>query len=123
MSVSVVLDPSAIRAYARGSIAVGEMFVILGEEANVAGLPAVAMAQAFGDTERLAMNQYLVDHPRIEVVALDASNVEEVGLLSGLPSFGHAHAVVAARQLATFLMTEEPDTFDGFFDKDMIIPM
>jgi hypothetical protein len=78
-------------------------------------------AQAFGDIEHRAMNRYIVDHPRTEVVALGASDVEEVGLLSGLPSLGHAHAVVAARRLATFLFTGEPDAFAGVFDKEMII--
>jgi hypothetical protein len=47
--------------------------------------------------------------------------VEEVGLLSGLPSLGHAHAVVTARRLETFLFTEEPGLFAGIFDKEMII--
>jgi hypothetical protein len=121
MGASVVLDTSAIRAFARGSVAVGEILMILGEEANRAALPAVAMAEAFDDLEHIAMNRYLLGHPRTEVIPLDVIDIEDVGLLSGLPSLGHAHAVVTARRLATFLLTGEPDSFVGFVDKEMII--
>jgi hypothetical protein len=121
MSGHVVLDASAVGAFARGSIAVGELLMILGEDASVAVLPAVAMAQAFDDPDHIAMNRYILGHPRTEVVALDGSQVEDVGLLTELPSLGHAHAAVTARRLATYLITAEPDAFAGVVDKEMII--
>jgi hypothetical protein len=121
MSASVVLDASAIRAFARGSLAVGEMLMILGEEGNIAAVPAVALAAAFGEPERRAMNRYLIEHPRTEIVALDGRDVEQVGRLTGLPSLGHAHAAVTARRFAAVLMTEEPESFAGFVDKEAIL--
>jgi hypothetical protein len=121
MGASMVLDASAIRAYARGSVAVGEMLMMLGEEASVAALPAVALVEVFRDREHIAMNRYILGHPHTEVVPLDVTDLEEVAQLSGLPSLGHAHAAVTVRRLTTFLMTEEPELFAGLVDKDMII--
>ncbi len=121
MSTAVVLDPSAIRAYALGSVAVGELLMLLGEDGDRAALPAVAMADAWSDLAHVEMLTYLMGHERTDVVPLDGSVVGEVGMLAGLTSLPLAHAIITARRLDTYLVTAQPKTLEGLIDRRMLI--
>jgi hypothetical protein len=121
MNTTVVLDPSAIRAYARGSLAVGELLMLLGEDGNAAALPAVAMADAFNGVVDVEMLRHLMSHDRTHIVPLDHSDVEGVGSLGPRTSLGLAHAVVTSRRLDSYLVTAKPKAVEGLIKEGMII--
>jgi len=47
VSVTLVLDTSAILAYAKGSIAVGELISIIADDGDTALVPATCLAEAY----------------------------------------------------------------------------
>jgi hypothetical protein len=108
VSVTVVLDTSAVLAYTKGSIAVGELLSIVADDGDTALVPAACLAEAYrrlvddGD-ELLGV---LASVPCVEVAALSADQAASVGVVArgatGI-DLGHAAAEAVARhaQLAT----------------------
>jgi hypothetical protein len=90
--VLLVLDTSAILAYARGSIHVGEPIAEVANDGGVAGLPVPCVAEArwmVADLDRLKM---LIGHHATELVASpedwsSLADAVESGTPSGIPPF------------------------------------
>jgi hypothetical protein len=112
--VKVVLDTSAIVAFTRGSIDVGEVIAEIDDEYAAAGPPVLCLVEAssvvaFGDRREL-----LVNHPATAVLAPDpgdwqalAAVYESVGRLDA------ASAVLAAIDLGCQVLSGRPGQYAG----------
>ncbi|GAA0895950.1 hypothetical protein [Virgisporangium aurantiacum] len=123
MTIALVLDSSAMAAFAAGSVSVGELIVLVDEEAQFVALPAAALAQAFARTgpDDRGVLRMLVRGARSVVAPLDADGSEGVGLVARRCDLATAHAAVVATDRSAVLVTAEPAAFAGLVDKEMII--
>lgn len=123
MNVALVLDPSAMIAYARGSDAVGELLLVIAEEHRRIALPAVAVAEAFRQAaeDTHGMLRLLANYGSAMVAALDPRDAEEVGVAARSTSLGVGHAAVVARAANTYLLTADPKAVAGLVDDELII--
>jgi hypothetical protein len=122
-TIGLVLDASAMVAYARGSEAVGELIVLLGEERRDVALPVVALADAFGrsDESRHAMLRVLLGVAGAVPIPLDPIAAAAVGVLGRRLGLGVAHAVVLAAAYDAYLVTADASALRGLVDDDLII--
>jgi hypothetical protein len=122
--IRVLLDASAIVAFTRGSIDVGETIAEVNDEHAAAGLPILCIVEAtraVADTDRLDL---LVAHPATAVLvprpgdwqAL-AATYETVGRLDA------ASAVLAAIDLDCLVLTGQPGLYGGLAGGGPIIPI
>lgn len=122
--VRVVLDASAIVAFTRGSIDVGETIAEVNDEDAAAGLPILCLVEAsraVSDSDRLDL---LVAHPATAVLvprsedwqAL-ATTYETVGRLDA------ASAVLAAIDLDCLILTGQSGLYGGLASGGPIIPI
>ncbi|XTZ13863.1 hypothetical protein ACQSSU_20415 [Micromonospora echinospora] len=123
--VRVVLDASAIVAFTRQSIDVGEVIAEVADEPGcVFGLPVLCLAEAnraVADQDRLDI---LVNHPAALVITPDpeawralAVTYETVGRLDA------ASAVLAAIDLGCDVLTGQPGLYAGLAGGGPIIPI
>lgn len=108
MTVTLVLDTSAVLAYAKGSIAVGELLSIITDDGDTALIPATCLAEAHrhladGEDELLTI---LSTIPCVELSPLLPEQSAKVGgaaRTGGGIDAGHAalEAIAREAQLAT----------------------
>ncbi len=107
MSVTVVLDTTAVLAYAKGSIAVGELLSIVADDGHTALIPAACLAEAHRrQADNSALLRVLAAAPCVELAPLMPEQAAEVGAGAGGSAGldqGHAavEAVARGAQLAT----------------------
>jgi hypothetical protein len=108
VSVTLVLDTSALLAYTKGSIAVGELLSIITDDEDTALVPASCLAEAYRQLPPGpdAILGILTDVPCIAVAPLAPEHAAQVGAAARQASSvdaGHAavEAVVHDAQLAT----------------------
>lgn len=70
--IHLVLDTSAIVAYTRGSMAVGELIGEVAAEGGVVAVPFLCLSQAAVQAEDSALLTVLATHPTTEVLADEA---------------------------------------------------
>ncbi len=113
--VAVVLDASALRAYADGVIAVGELMSEVADEGRYVGIPSACLVAARAsvdedDTFAAGQIAFLLTVDAVAVLPLDASDVLEVAeytrAAGGDISMGHA--VCAALAHEAFYVTARP---------------
>jgi hypothetical protein len=108
VTVTLVLDTTAVLAYAKGSIAVGELLSIITDDGDTVLVPATCLAEAhrrLNDAED-ALLAVFSTIPCVEVGPLLPSQAVEIGVAartSGGIDAGHAAVEAVAReaQLAT----------------------
>lgn len=124
-TVRVILDASAIIAFTRESIDVGEVIAeVADEEGGAVGLPVLCLVEAtraVADTDRLDL---LVNHPASVILTPDpaswralAVTYETVGRLDA------ASAVLAAIDLGSSVLTGQPGLYAGLAGGGPIIPI
>lgn len=108
MSVTIVLDTSAILAYTKGSIAVGELLSIVADDGDTVLIPAACLAEAFRRSTESTnpLLRVLSGVPCVELAPLEADQAAETGAcVRGSAGIDIGHAVVEAvarnAQLAT----------------------
>jgi hypothetical protein len=108
MSVTVVFDTSAVLAYVKGSIAVGELLSIIADDGDTVLVPTACLAAACRQVphEDEAMLAILAGAPCVASGPLTADQAIEVGAVTRRSSaidLGHAavEAVGHNAQLAT----------------------
>lgn len=117
--VAVVLDTSAVLAYADGQVAVGELLTMVAEEGRLAAVPAVCLGAAraavideFGG-QQLAR---LTSASAVAVLPLMPDEALEVGRLAR-PAGGDlaaGHATYVAFTHEAYYATTQPKTASGF---------
>ncbi|WP_027345959.1 hypothetical protein [Hamadaea tsunoensis] len=122
MNVSIVLDTSAVLAYASlDGVAVGELIYTVQESGAMVGIPALVLVDAWpelDDAQRaIVTDLYSQDGGPVVVLPLDETAVPPVSALAG--QVGHATAHVVASILAhgeSTLATYEPGRVKGLVD-------
>lgn len=121
--VRVVLDASAIAAYAATSIAVGEILVEVGDEGAHVGLPVSCLAEAYRRVpeDQVAVVSLLAGHPTVVVVDTDPN--EWLPLAQATRALGRvdtAAALLLTVAADGHLMTAEPDAYGDWKDLPVI---
>jgi hypothetical protein len=121
--IHLILDTSAILAYARGSIHVGEPVAEVDDEGAAVGVPIPCLAEAswmVGDLGRLSL---LVNHPATELVS---SSEDWSALREALEIVGRHDAASALRlaiDLDCDVLTAQPRLYGGMADGGPVIPI
>lgn len=113
-AVRIVLDASAILAFTRNSIHVGETLAEVDDGGAVAGLPILCLAEASWAVEDLERLYLLVDHPATSVLV--PARVDWQGLAATLEVTGRldaASAVLAAIDADCDVLTAQPGLYGG----------
>ncbi|MEJ3748243.1 hypothetical protein WEI85_33775 [Actinomycetes bacterium KLBMP 9797] len=122
--IRVVLDTSAVVAFTRGSIHVGEVIAEIDDEDAAVGIPVLCMVeatQAVADTDRLN----LLDNHRASVL-LDEEGAGWRALAATYDIVGRidaASAVLAAIDLDCMVLTGQPGLYGGLADGGPVIPL
>jgi hypothetical protein len=122
--LSIVLDTSAMVAYAQGSEAVGELILLVSEEyAGVVALPVVALADAFGRLDEAAhpMLNLLVAGARTVVAPVDHGQAARIGVVGRRVGLGTAHAVSVVASADGYLVTADTKPIAGLVEERLII--
>jgi hypothetical protein len=120
--VLMVLDTSAILAYTRGSIHVGEPIAEVDSDGGVVGIPALCLAEVswmVNDADRLKL---LADHHATRVVA----ETNWVGLGENLSFTGRvdcASAALTAVIADCDVLTAQPGLYGGMAGGGPVIPL
>lgn len=117
MSLRVVLDTTAIRAYVAGSIAVGELIGELTDEGAHFGIPMHCLIEAAqgADRQAAALLGVLTGHPNAEWLLIEPRQWRQVvaaAELLGSASRAYAALPVAMGQ-AGYVVTADPQSYPG----------
>jgi hypothetical protein len=121
--IRLVLDTSAVVAYTRGSIHVGEVLSEISDEQGAAALPLACLveaAPAVADSARLML---LVNHPATSVLADGAELWQSLAAMRevvGRPD--SASAALSAIDFDVDVLTRWPRLYDGI-GYNMVIPI
>jgi hypothetical protein len=112
--VRLVLDTSAVLAYARGSIHVGETIAVAADDGGLFGVSPVCLAEAHRlvEDDRADGVPLLVNHPACVVLALPAEDWS--ALATWTKEFGRvdlAAAFLEATDRDGFVLTGEPGSY------------
>jgi ABC-type Fe2+-enterobactin transport system substrate-binding protein len=122
--IRVILDASAIVAFSRGSIDVGEVIAEVSDESAAAGLPMLCLVEAsraVADTDQLDL---LVSHAATALMDAEAANWQ--ALAATYDTVGRldaASAVLAAVDFDCDILTSQPGLYAGLAGGGPIIPI
>jgi predicted nucleic acid-binding protein len=108
----VTLDAGGLVALDRNDRRVIALLARAAELGARVTVPATALAQAVRRPARQARLSRLLRQPRTAIVALDASDATQVGILlaaSRTTDIVDAHVVICARRHAEPIVTSDPD--------------
>jgi len=131
VNVRVVLDASALLAYARlDGVAVGELIAMVEEDGDAAlvGVPAAGFLAAYvaldaDERARLVDLVTKIDGVTAVLPLLGADAVEVAELGDRLPDRGGAHAVVEARRRGVPLATYQGDAARRVLPDDTVLDL
>lgn len=118
----VVLDATAVTAFCRGSISVGEVLAEVEDERAAAGLPVLSLAEArrtISDTHRLHV---LLELPATRLVGVPGEWWPELAATSDIVGrLEAAAAITTAITSACVVLTAAPGLYAGFADGGPVI--
>jgi hypothetical protein len=118
--VRLVLDTSAILAFAGGSIHVGETISQVDENGAVFGLPVACLASAHKADER--MLHLLTTHHACELLTVSADEWPQWAVMCEvLGQLDVAAALLAASNFDCDVLTAEPDAYRALGDDPPVI--
>jgi hypothetical protein len=131
VNVRVVLDASALLAYARlDGVAVGELIAMVEEDGDAAlvGVPAAEFLSAYAaldvdERARLVDVVTKIDGVTAVLPLLGADTVEVAALGDQLPDRGGAHAVVEAGRRGVLLATYQGDAARRWLPDDTVLDL
>jgi hypothetical protein len=121
--VRLVLDTSAVLAYAVGSINVGELIAEVADEGHRIGVPALCLVDAFrqADQDDLSALRVLTRHPRCAILPMLAGNWEPVAERARvLDRVDLALCLVETLDRDGYAVTAEPDAYGNTDDLPLI---
>jgi hypothetical protein len=118
VSIRAILDSSAIRAYAAGSIAVGELIGEFSDEGARFGLPVLCLieAAAGADPRTLAMLGLLTHHTEAVLLPLATEQWQQAAAAAASLYGTTARACAVLPVIdgsADYVMTAEPNSYPG----------
>jgi hypothetical protein len=117
LPLHVVLDTTAVHAYANGSDHVGEVLRELVDEGVGFAVPAVCLVEAAGRAkdDRWPVLNLLAVHPHCVLLPLAGEDWRSVAAAARLlGDLGRATAALpVARDQALYVLTAEPDAYRG----------
>lgn len=121
--IHIVLDASAITAFVRGSISVGETLNLVAEAGAAIGLPVLSLATVKLHTDDDHLIDFLVNHHATTTLA---ATVEWRALATATSNVGRLDAADAA--LATIdchadLLTGQTGLYAGLVPDERVIPL
>jgi hypothetical protein len=121
--INLVLDTSAIVAYTRASVAVGELLTEVAAEGGVVALPFLCLSQAATLVEDSGLLTLLATHPATEVVGDDPETwPAHAALLSLVGRPDAASAMLASLDFGANLLTGTDRLYAGV-GSDRVIPI
>lgn len=128
MNVTLVLDASAIRAYARlETVSVGELLQTIAEDGDLVGIPVCALVDAWPDLskEERDLVERLIrrENSPVEVLPVHADLVPAMAVHARHLGFGPAHMVAAVQDLGAILATMTPNAYVGTLDPDDVLQL
>jgi hypothetical protein len=113
LSVRAVLDATAIAAYARGSVDVGEILAEITDEGTGFAVPDLCLIEAaqLVDVDDWPALDLLVAHSQCVRLELHANWRDLAAAARQLGGTGRAAAMLAAVDLRAYLLTAEPNAF------------
>jgi hypothetical protein len=120
--ILLVLDTSAILAYARSSIHVGETLTEVAADGGVTALPVLCLAEAWVKAQQAGLVEVLARHTDTRVV----TSTKDWRKLSALYEVIGRHAEACAAQAAidreVGVLTAKPERYGGLPDGGPVIP-
>lgn len=120
--IQIILDASAIVAYTRGSVAVGELIGEVAFEHGAAGIPVLCLAEAkpaISDLDRLDV---LAHHSSTAILGVKPTDWRLLAYLKDTTGrLDSAQALVAAIDSDCDILTANPGLYDGADAGPMII--
>ncbi|PZF89366.1 hypothetical protein [Micromonospora endophytica] len=126
VEIRAVLDTSAMLSFSRGHVHVGELLVDIADEGAYAGLPTVALLEAYAqssaDRPASARLGVLATLPGVAVLPLAAGHAAEVATTVPLVKgdLARAHAVWAALRHDAYYLTTEPHLAPAVLAPDLV---
>jgi hypothetical protein len=121
VNITVVLDASAVRAYARlETVSVGELLQTVAEDGDLASIPVLALVDLWPDLTKV--EQDLVDNlihredSPVEVLPMHLDLVPAVAATVRTLTAGQAHAVALVQDLGATLATFDPGAYADVLD-------
>ncbi|MBO3742688.1 hypothetical protein [Actinoplanes flavus] len=124
-TVALVLDPSAIAGFARGSVAVGELLAEIDAEGDSAlvPLPCLTEAAALIAEDELPWLDILLGHAATQMAVDDPADWRMVaGLRRLVGSYPHAVAAWLALEHGVDVMTRNPGLYAELGGGGMVLP-
>jgi hypothetical protein len=122
--VKVILDASAIVAFTRGSVDVGEVIAEVNDEYTAAGLPILCLVEAtraVADGDHLEL---LVNHPATAVLTPKPEDWQALAAIyDTVGRLDAASAVLAAIDLDCQVLTGQPGLYGGLAGGGPVIPL
>lgn len=120
--VHVLRDTSAIIAFTRGSIDVGEVIGEVDAEHAAVGLPVLCLVEAHRAVVDADLLDYLVTHPATAVMPLEPDSWQALAATYDTVSrLDAASAVLAATDTDRPILTAQPALYAGLEDGGPII--
>ncbi|MFI6266686.1 hypothetical protein [Micromonospora sp. NPDC051006] len=122
--IRVILDASAILAFTRESIDVGEVIAEVADEGCHFGLPVLCLAEssrAVADRDRLDL---LVNHPAAALLTIDPASWQALAVVyDTVGRLDAASALLAAVDNGCNVLTGQPGLYGGLAGGGPIIPL
>ena len=120
--VHVILDASAIVAFTRGAIDVGETIAEVDDELTAAGLPVLCLVQATASVTDRDRLDILLRHEATTLLDVEAADWPVLAALHGtVGRLDAATAVLAAYDAGAQILTSQPDLYAALFDGGPVI--
>lgn len=122
--VKVILDASAIIAFTRGSIDVGEVIAEVDDEYAAAGLPMLCLVEATRSVVDADHLDLLVNHPAVAVRSPQPGDWQALAAIyHSVGRLDAASAVLAAIDLDCQVLTGQPGLYGGLANGGPVIPI
>lgn len=121
--IRIVLDTSAILAFTRGSVEVGDTVAEVDDEGSLVGLPISCLAEArwrLGDVDRLNM---LVHHRATELIAAPADWPALAATVDVVGRHDTASALLVAVRAGCDVLTAHPRRYAALAGGPPVIPI
>ena len=122
--VRIVLDTSAILAYVRGSIDVGETIGEVHDDGARIGLPVLSLVEGHKATVEKDWLDRLLDHHASAILGVPGSDWRALAVMyDSVEPMDAAATALAAIDLGCLLLTGRPDLYAGSAVADRIIAL